>query len=93
MNHFRCNNMPFRRYLRQSPVGVAGIAHNSQRSRRVAAGAASLRSLAHWASASLHPALLSLGSAPLLKGAAAEAAEDCLIPAKAVEMRKSVSHR
>ena len=64
MNRFRCNNMPFRRCLRQSPVGVAGIAHNSQRSRRVAAGAASLRSLAHWASASLHPALLSLGFVP-----------------------------
>jgi len=56
--------MPFRRCLRQSPVRVTGIAHNSQRSRRVAAGAASLRSLAHWASASLHPPLAALGSAP-----------------------------
>ena len=76
-----------------SPPAAPALLLSAQWSRRIAAGAASLRSLAYCASASLHPALLSLGSAPLLKGAAAEAAEDCLIPAKAVEMRKSVSHR
>ena len=75
------------------PAAPLVLLLSAQWSRRIAAGTASLRSLAYWASASLHPALLSLGSAPLLKGAAAEAAEDCLIPAKAVEMRKSVSHR
>jgi hypothetical protein len=42
---------------------------SAQWSRRVAAGAAFLRSLAYWASASPHPALLSLGSAPFVKGA------------------------
>ena len=41
--------------------------HSSQWSRCVAAGAASLRSLAHWASASLHRPLGALGSAPLPK--------------------------
>ena len=49
--------------MRQSPAKAARIAHNAQWSRCVAAGAASLHSLAYWASASLHPALLSLGSA------------------------------
>ena len=67
--------------IRQSPAKAARIAHNSQRSCCVAAGAASLPVSAgnsgretarttclragHWAFASLHPALLSLGSAPL----------------------------
>ena len=37
---------------------------NSQMPRRVAAEAVSLRALAYWASASLHPALITLGSAP-----------------------------
>ena len=43
----------------------ASCRRSSQRSLRVAAKAASFNSLAHWASASLHPPLAALGSAPL----------------------------
>ena len=48
----------------QSPGRFVVIAHSSQWSRSVVAGAAALRFLAYWASASLHPALITLGSAP-----------------------------
>ena len=57
--------------IRQSPVGsyAAATAHSSQWSRRVAAGAASWRSLVHWASAPLHrPQAGRLDSAPFKRG-------------------------
>ena len=43
---------------------LSGRSRSSQRSLRVAAKAAAFNSLAHWASASLHPPLAALGSAP-----------------------------
>ena len=53
--------------MRQSPGRFVVIAHSSQWSRSVVAGAAALRFLAYWASASLHPPLAALGFAPLSK--------------------------
>ena len=50
--------------VESTPLGVRGPQCSVQRSLRVAAKAAPLNSLAHWASASLHPPLAALGSAP-----------------------------
>ena len=48
--------------VESTPLGVRGPQCSVQRSLRVAAKAAPLNSLAHWASASLHPPLAALGS-------------------------------
>jgi hypothetical protein len=48
-------------------IRTAYPAHSSARSRSVAAHAASLRYLPHWASASLYPPQAALGSAPITK--------------------------